>query len=741
MANSSETQHPVKAFGWAARDTTGVLSPFKFSRRATGDDDVRFKVLYCGICHSDLHMIKNEWGFTKYPVVPGHEIVGVVTEVGSKVEKVKVGDNVGIGVLVGSCRSCDSCGDNMENHCAKQVMSYGSRYSDGTITHGGYSESMVADQHFVVRWPDNLPLDSGAPLLCAGITTYSPLKYFALDKPGTKVGVVGLGGLGHLAVKLAKAFGAHVTVISTSESKKKEALEKLGADSFLISREPEQMQGAMNSLDGIIDTVSATHPLAPLLGLLKPNGKLVMVGGPEKPLELPVFPLLMGRKIIAGSIIGGLKETQEMLDFAAKHNITADVEVIPMDYVNTAMERLVKSDVRYRHQSLNRDGYSGAPLLCAGITTYSPLKYFGLTKVGVVGLETQHPVKAFGWAATDTTGVLSPFKFSRRTTGDNDVRFKVLYCGICHSDLHMIKNEWGFTQYPVVPGHEIVGVVTEVGSKVEKFKVGDNVGVGCLVGSCRSCDSCCDNMENHCAKQVLTYGAPHFDGTITHGGYSESMVADEHFILRWPENLPLDSGAPLLCAGITTYSPLKYFALDKPGTKVGVVGLGGLGHLAVKLAKAFGAHVTVISTSESKKKEALEKLGADSFLISRDPEQMQGAMNSLDGIIDTVSATHPLAPLLGLLKPNGKLVMVGGPEKPLELPVFPLLMGRKILAGSNIGGLKETQEMLDFAAKHNITADVEVISMDYVNTAMERLVKSDVRYRFVIDVANTLKTE
>ncbi|KAL8132744.1 mannitol dehydrogenase-like [Apium graveolens] len=355
--------------------------------------------------------------------------------------------------------------------------------------------------------------------------------------------------------------------------------------------------------------------------------------------------------------------------------------------------------------------------------------------------ETEHPVKALGWAARDTTGLLSPFKFSRRATGDNDVRFKVLYCGICHSDLHMIKNEWGFTKYPIVPGHEIVGVVTEVGSKVEKVKVGDNVGVGCLVGSCRSCDSCVDNMENHCANQIMTYGSPYFNGTITHGGYSESMVADEHFILRWPENLPLASGAPLLCAGITTYSPLKYFALDKPGTKVGVVGLGGLGHVAVKLAKAFGAHVTVISTSESKKKEALEKLGADSFLISRDPEQMQGAMSSLDGIIDTVSATHPLAPLLGLLKPNGKLVMVGGPEKPLELPVFPLLKGRKLIAGSIIGGLKETQEMLDFAAKHNITADVEVIPVDYVNTAMERLVKSDVRYRFVIDVANTLKTE
>jgi D-arabinose 1-dehydrogenase-like Zn-dependent alcohol dehydrogenase len=353
--------------------------------------------------------------------------------------------------------------------------------------------------------------------------------------------------------------------------------------------------------------------------------------------------------------------------------------------------------------------------------------------------ETEHPVKAVGYAAHDTSGLLSPFTFSRRETGDKDVRFKVMYCGICHSDLHMIKNEWGVSQYPIVPGHEIVGVVTEVGSKVEKFKVGDKVGVGCLVGSCRSCDSCSENLENYCSKQIQTYGFPDLDGTKTYGGYSDSMVADEHFVVRWPENLPMDSGAPLLCAGITTYSPLKHFGLDKPGLHVGVVGLGGLGHVAVKMAKAFGTKVTVISTSEGKKKEAIEKLGADSFLVSRDPEQLKAAMGSLDGIIDTVSATHPVQPLLGLLKPQGKLVMVGAPEKPLELPAFSLIMGRKILAGSAIGGLKETQEMLDFSAKHNITADIELVPIDYVNTAMERLVKSDVRYRFVIDVANTLK--
>ncbi|KAL6277401.1 hypothetical protein ACE6H2_021002 [Prunus campanulata] len=350
----------------------------------------------------------------------------------------------------------------------------------------------------------------------------------------------------------------------------------------------------------------------------------------------------------------------------------------------------------------------------------------------------EHPVKAFGWAARDTSGHLSPFNFSRRATGDEDVRFKVLYCGICHSDLHSIKNDWGFSVYPMVPGHEIAGEVTEVGSKVKKVKVGDKVGVGCMVGACHACDNCNNDLENYCPKLILTYSSVYTDGTLTYGGYADSMVANERYIVRFPENMPLDAGAPLLCAGITVYSPLKYFGLAEPGKLVGIVGLGGLGHVGVKFAKALGAKVTVISTSPSKKDEALNQLGAHSFLVSSDQDQMQAAMGTLDGIIDTVSAVHPIVPLIGLLKSHGKLILVGAPEKPLELPVFPLIVGRKVLAGSGIGGMKETQEMIDFAAKHNITAEIEVISMEYVNTAMERLAKNDVRYRFVIDVGNTL---
>ncbi|XP_045809325.1 probable mannitol dehydrogenase [Trifolium pratense] len=353
--------------------------------------------------------------------------------------------------------------------------------------------------------------------------------------------------------------------------------------------------------------------------------------------------------------------------------------------------------------------------------------------------EEEHPKKAFGWAARDTSGVLSPFKFSRRETGEKDVAFKVLYCGICHSDLHMVKNEWGNSIYPLVPGHEVAGEVTEVGSKVTKFKVGDRVGVGCMVNSCKSCQSCSDDLENYCPKIILTYSVKNVDGTITYGGYSDSMVCDENFVIRIPDALSLEAAAPLLCAGITVYSPLKYFGLDKPGLHLGVVGLGGLGHMAVKFAKAFGANVTVISTSPNKKKEALEHLGADSFVVSHEQDQMQALMGTFDGIIDSVSAQHSLVPLLALVKNHGKLVMVGAPEKPLEVPAFSIIGGRKTVSGSMIGGIKETQEMIDFAAKHGVKPEIEIIAVDYVNTAMERLLKADVKYRFVIDIGNTLK--
>ncbi|XP_074263955.1 putative cinnamyl alcohol dehydrogenase 6 isoform X2 [Silene latifolia] len=343
-----------------------------------------------------------------------------------------------------------------------------------------------------------------------------------------------------------------------------------------------------------------------------------------------------------------------------------------------------------------------------------------------------------GWAAHDTTGKITPYVFKRRENGVNDVTIKVLYCGMCHTDLHQIRNDWGITMYPVVPGHEITGLITKVGQNVTKLKEGDRVGVGYLAASCLDCEFCKDDQENYCDQLQCTCNGIFWDGSITYGGYSNILVADHRYVVRVPENLPMDAAAPLLCAGITVYSPMKDNNLLEESTspkKVGIVGLGGLGHVAVKLAKAFGHHVTVISTSPSKEVEAKQRLVADDFVVSTDASQMKAKQRSLDFILDTVSAYHSLGPTLELLKVNGVLVIVGAPDKPMALPSFPLIFGKRMVKGSVAGGMKETQEMMDVCGKYNITCDIELVTPDQINDALNRLSKNDVRYRFVIDIA------
>ncbi|XP_047328116.1 8-hydroxygeraniol dehydrogenase-like [Impatiens glandulifera] len=349
-------------------------------------------------------------------------------------------------------------------------------------------------------------------------------------------------------------------------------------------------------------------------------------------------------------------------------------------------------------------------------------------------------IRAFGWAAMDSSGILSPFHFTRRINGDHDVTIRILYCGICATDLQMTRNHHGISMYPMVPGHEIVGIVSQVGNKVTKFKPGHKAAVGCLVSSCLNCHNCHKDLENYCPKPVHTYTLFKSENSKNYGGFSDILVVDERFAIQFPDTLSLSGGAPLLCAGITVYSPMKYYGLYKPEQHLGVVGLGGLGHLAVKFAKAFGMKVTVISTSINKRDEAVNRLGADSFVVSHDIEQMEATKGTLDGIIDTVPAPHDINRLINLLNLDGKLILLTVPdlEKSVELSILPLLHGRKMVGGSVTGGMKETQEMINFAADHNIVSDVEIVSMKYVNTAMDRLAAGDVRYRFVIDIAATL---
>jgi len=350
-------------------------------------------------------------------------------------------------------------------------------------------------------------------------------------------------------------------------------------------------------------------------------------------------------------------------------------------------------------------------------------------------------MKTKSYAANAATSPLAPFSFDRRDPGERDVQIEILFCGVCHSDVHTVRNEWHGTTYPCVPGHEIIGRVIKVGAKVEKFKAGDIAGVGCLVDSCRVCESCKDDLEQFCEKgAIFTYNSPDkHNGGLTYGGYSESIVVDEAFVLQVPKNLDLAATAPLLCAGITTYSPLRHHGVT-PGQKVGVVGLGGLGHMGVKLAKAMGAHVVVFTTSLNKVEDAL-RLGADEVVHSKDEAAMKKHLNSCHFILDTVAAKHDINAYLVILRRDGNLTQVGVPSEPLAVDVSNLIFGRRNFSGSLIGGLKETQEMLDFCGQHNITSDIELIPIQKINEAYDRLVKSDVKYRFVIDMASLKQAE
>jgi uncharacterized zinc-type alcohol dehydrogenase-like protein len=343
------------------------------------------------------------------------------------------------------------------------------------------------------------------------------------------------------------------------------------------------------------------------------------------------------------------------------------------------------------------------------------------------------PTTAKSYAATSPLG---PLDIQRRDPGPNDVAIDILYCGVCHSDIHTARNEWHGTTYPVVPGHEIVGKVIAVGASVKNFKVGDPVGVGCMVGSCGECEACKDNEEQFCQKGCqFTYNSPDQDGkSQTYGGYSTKVVVNQKFVLKIPANLPLDKAAPLLCAGITTYSPLHHWKV-KAGDQVAVVGLGGLGHMGVKIAAALGAEVTVLSTSDNKKDDAV-RLGAKHFINTKSPDAFTKNAGKFNFILNTVSAPIDVNAYLGLLKRNGSMVQVGAPSEPLPVATFNLIFGRKSFSGSLIGGIKETQEMLDFCGQKNITSDVEVIPAQKINEAYERMIKGDVKYRFVIDLAS-----
>ncbi|KAK8939946.1 Cinnamyl alcohol dehydrogenase 2 [Platanthera guangdongensis] len=342
---------------------------------------------------------------------------------------------------------------------------------------------------------------------------------------------------------------------------------------------------------------------------------------------------------------------------------------------------------------------------------------------------------ATGYAAHDDSGVLTLYTYKLRQTGPEDVLIKVLFCGICHTDIHQIKNHLGMSKYPMVPGHEVVGEVVEVGPEVTRFHAGDIVGAGVIVGCCRNCGPCKSNIEQYCNKRVWSYNDVYPDGQPTQGGFSSAMTVDQKFVVKIPSGMAAEQAAPLLCAGLTVYSPLKHFGLTGSGLRGGILGLGGVGHMGVKIAKAMGHEVTVISSSDRKREEAVEHLGADKYLVSSDEAAMAAAADGLDYIIDTVPVVHPLEPYLSLLKVDGKIIMMGVINQPMQFITPMIMLGRKSITGSFIGSMAEAEEMLEFCEKKGLSSMIEIVQFDRINEALQRLERNDVRYRFVVDVA------
>ncbi|XP_010530732.1 PREDICTED: cinnamyl alcohol dehydrogenase 5-like [Tarenaya hassleriana] len=345
--------------------------------------------------------------------------------------------------------------------------------------------------------------------------------------------------------------------------------------------------------------------------------------------------------------------------------------------------------------------------------------------------------KTTGWAARDPSGFLSPYSYTLREMGPEDVYIRIMCCGICHTDIHQIKNDLGMSNYPMVPGHEVVGEVEEVGSGVDRFRVGDMVGVGCLVGCCGSCGPCNKDMEQYCPKKIWSYNDLYSDGRPTHGGFASSTVVHQKFVVKIPEGMAPEQAAPLLCAGVTVYSPLRHFGLKGSGLRGGILGLGGVGHMGVKIAKAMGHHVTVISSCDPSGSSPFRSSDGNSGFFGSDTSKMSELADSLDYIIDTVPAHHALEPYLSLLRLDGKLILMGVISTPLQFLTPMVMLGRKTITGSFIGSMKETEEMLEFCREKGLTSMIEVVKMDYINTAFERLEKNDVRYRFVVDVAGS----
>ncbi|RLN55987.1 hypothetical protein BBJ29_007308 [Phytophthora kernoviae] len=666
-----------------------------------------------------------------YPCVFGHEIIGEVTVVGDDVKHLSVGDRVGVGAQVWACLNndpkapCEDCADGENAYCNRSVITYDTKYEDGSMAYGGYADYVRVDSNFAFKIPDNIPSASAAPLLCAGATVYTPLKHNV--KPGDHVGVIGIGGLGHLAIQFIRALGAMPIAFSRSANKEKEVL-ALGAEEFYNLSDPVDEKKAVNSVNVLLLTADATNmPYNTYLSLVKKRGTLIMVGVPNDDVKFkPMFVVAKGIKWV-GSLIGSIQDIKDMLALASEKNVRAVVQQMPMSKVNDGIamvrEGLASSESLFSHKAYLRIR------IRPSTPSFKPRTFIPPHAM---------PTTFNGYAAFDKTGMCKPWQFEPRPLGSEDVEIKISHCGICGSDVHTLDSGWGPTPYPCVAGHEIVGEVTTIGTNVKNLAVGNRVGVGAQAWACLNrdpndnCRDCADGEDAVCDQSVFTINAAYKDGSRQQGGFADYVRVDNNYAFKIPEALPSDVAAPLLCAGATVFTPLKQEGV-KAGDRVGVIGIGGLGHIAIQFIRALGATPIAFSRSANKEQE-IRSLGAEEFYNLSDPEDQKKAAGSVDFLLLTADAADmPYDLYLGLVRKRGTFIMVGLPPDQVKITPWFLVPRAVRVRGSAIGSIADIKDMLELAAKTGVRPIIQKLPMTKVNEGLDMVRDSHVRYRVVLE--------
>jgi len=747
------------------------LIPAEHKYEQIRDDEVEVKVDFCGVCHTDLAFaIRNGLGLGTFPHTPGHEVIGRIVKVGGNVDQKRIGQRVGVGFFKRSCHSesCVKCSEGDDNLCpiAEPVLA-----TNGA--HGGFGEIVRCEDKWAIPIPEGLDPAAAAPLLCGGCTVWSPIDRFNLK--GKKVGLLGLGGLGHLFCKFCTALDNEIWVFSHSKEEKAEDAARFGVREIIDVNDKERKDQLKETLDFLLVTSYEDLDWSPFIEIIKPGGTMCWVGWVHLPISIAPFPLIWKQRSIVGSNVASSKQIADMLDFCVKHNIVADAEIHSMQEINGVLNKFIKQGFKYRavltagpveladeeglpsmldaalkatgdyavntaHSAVERMkevpdmAKSAASAVATGahqVAQFAKQIVLGEHAGAKSAQELSSPLKpgetafkSFTCFAPGTSLVPAVHKYG--PLKDDEVEIKVDFCGLCHTDLAVgIRNAAGVAEYPHTPGHEIIGRIQKVGANVDQKRIGERVGLGFITRSCRSCELCQQGDDHLCpnARQVMALNG-------AHGGFSEIVRCEDRWAIPIPESLESAPAAPLLCAGCTVWSPIDRFNLK--GKKVGLMGLGGLGHLFCKFCKALDNEIWVFSHSKEQKEDDAKRFGATEIIDIHDSDRLWQMREKLDFLCITLYKDVDWDSYIDVLKPGGIMCFLGLVHLPVAIGVYPLIWKQRSVVGSCFASSQQIRDMLDFCAKHDIVAEIEQHPMQEINGALNKFIKEGMEYRAVL---------